>query len=351
MEPLKTKRPADSAYEKILPFSTDHRLRESWINYFGDLRFGKLLEEMDMSAGIIAYKHADGFALDLTIVTAACDRIDLLAPLPSDKDLRIRGRVNHVGNSSMEVGLRLESLIEGVWTLMARAYFIMVARQGEVAAKVHRLELKSEDELRRGKAALRRQERQRRDVRTSLLKQPPDGQESAHLHAVFLQTRTGREAGVCMKATQQSSLLLMHPQNSNIHNKVFGGYIMRHCFEMGWGVAHLFCHRRPLFLCVDHFYFYKPVEIGSMLCFTGTVTFTGVTSFIVEVVAEVIHPMSGTREVTNVSFFTFVAVDEQRRPFPVPKVYPLTYEEGLKYLDGKRRYQAGKEIQAERLTS
>ena len=68
----------------------------------------------------------------------------------------------------------------------------------------------------------------------------------------------------------------------------------------------------------------------------------------VEVTAEVIHPMSGGREVTNISYFTFVAVDEYCRPNPVPTILPYSYEESLKYLEGRRRYLHGKELRMKR---
>ena len=344
-----SKRPSDSTYQKVLPFSSDSALHNHWKNYFGDLRFGKLLEEMDMAAGIISYRHSDGFDRNLTIVTAACDSIDLLAPLRGDCDLRIKGQVNHVGNSSMEIGLRLESLVDGQWLLVARAFFIMVARKGDEPALVNRLEITNDQDKRRFENARARQTRMSQERQDNLMKHPPDGKESAHLHELYLETRGNMPAGgVSLGDTRRNSTILMHPQDRNIHNKIFGGYIMRQSFEMGWNVAHLFCRQRPLFLKVDHFYFYKPVAIGSMVTFTGVVVFTGTTSFVVEVTAEVVHPMSGLKELTNVSYFTFVAVNQDKKPISVPKVYPYSYEDGLKYLDGRRRYLHGKEVRAKR---
>lgn len=32
----------------------------------------------------------------------------------------------------------------------------------------------------------------------------------------------------------------MHPQDKNLHGKVFGGFVMREAFELGWLCAHLF---------------------------------------------------------------------------------------------------------------
>ena len=69
---LPVRKTADSEINKIMPFSKDKELRERYINFFGALRLGKLLEDLDLIAGQVAYKHTEGWEHGLTIVTAAC---------------------------------------------------------------------------------------------------------------------------------------------------------------------------------------------------------------------------------------------------------------------------------------
>ena len=94
---------------------------------------------------------------------------------------------------------------------------------------------------------------------------------------------------------------------------------------------------------MDHMYFYKPVEIGSIVSFTGTVIYTVEKALMVEVVSEVIHPKSGETQVTNVCYFTFTALNDSGIPQKVPLILPHTYEEGLKYLDGAKRFKLGEQ--------
>ncbi|CAM2011053.1 hotdog domain-containing protein [Acanthopleuribacter pedis] len=338
MNEVAAKRPGDSRFEKRFLFSSDPALRERFINFFGDLRFGILLEEMDSAAGVVAYDHTDGFDKDLTIVTAACDRIELLCPLQSDRDLRILGQVNYVGRSSMEVGLQMESKTQRGWEAVANAFFIMVARREEGAFPVPPLRVEGEQEMRSWDEGRVRQGERRSQAKSHYLNKPPSAEESALLHSLLRETEQQSQKGVLMKDTHRQATILMHPQNRNIHNKVFGGYIMRLSFETAWSIAHIFSRRRPLFLAVDQFDFLKPVEIGSIVSFDGMVTFTGKTSYIIEVKAEVINPRNGTREITNISYFTFVAADAAGQPRPVPAVLPRSYDEGLKFIDGRRRY-------------
>ena len=59
---------ADSAIKKIMPFSKDIELRECYINFFGALRLGKLLEDLDLIAGQVAYKHTEGWNVGLQLL-------------------------------------------------------------------------------------------------------------------------------------------------------------------------------------------------------------------------------------------------------------------------------------------
>ena len=92
---------------------------------------------------------------------------------------------------------------------------------------------------------------------------------------------------------------------------------------------------------MDHMYFYKPVEIGSIISFTGTVVYTVDKSLMVEVVTEVIRPKSGEIQLTNVCYFTFNALYDSGKMQQIPVILPDTYEEGLKYLDGAKRFKLG----------
>lgn len=99
----------------VLPFGSDMELREQYKNVWGQVRVGKLLEDIDALAGNVAYTHcddADPTTPPLTLVTAAVDRIDLVRAIPPDTDLRLRGCVTHVGRSSMNIDIDLTTCPE-----------------------------------------------------------------------------------------------------------------------------------------------------------------------------------------------------------------------------------------------
>ncbi len=340
---LHARKTADSEINEVMPFSKDKELRERYINFFGALRLGKLLEDLDLIAGQVAYKHTEGWERKLTIVTAACDRIDLLGDLKIDRDLQLLASINWVGKSSLEVGIRISSKESNNWKRVARAYFIMVARQEGKAENVNSLETVTSEEKRRFQQGKLRQEQRREIAQTSYLLNTPTAEESKVLHDLFLKIKKGKIKGEAMRSSSRQLTLLMHPQSRNVHNNIFGGYLMREAFELAWNITYLFCKKRPQFISMDHMYFYKPVEIGSIVSFKATVIYTVEKALMVEVVSEVIHPKTGETQVTNVCYFTFTALNISGIPQKVPLILPHTYEEGLKYLDGAKRFKLGEQ--------
>ena len=339
--PLVSRIVADSALEKILPFSTDLELREGYINFFDGIRLGKLLEDLDFIAGRVAYKHTEGWERGLTIVTAACDRIDLLDELCSNRDLQILASVNWVGRSSIEVGIKVSSKEGKNWRRVARAYFIMVALLKGKSEPVNPIKPTKKDEFRRFKEGKHRQKERRSIAKTSYLIKTPTADESSLIHDLFLQIKNDEIKGVSMHDSIRKSTLIMQPQSRNVHNKIFGGFLMREAYELAWNITYLYCKKMPNFLSMDHMYFLKPVEIGSIISIKGTVIFTKKNKLMVEVINEVILPKSGEKQTTNVCYFTFAIFENTETSQEVPFILPHTYEDGLKYLDGAKRYKLG----------
>lgn len=67
-----------------------------------------------------------------------------------------------------------------------------------------------------------------------------------------------------MKATIQRNTLLMHLQDKNLSGKIFGGYILRLAYELGWLTAFKFLKGvYPKCTHIDDVQFLGPVEIGT----------------------------------------------------------------------------------------
>jgi acyl-coenzyme A thioesterase 9 len=256
------------------------------------------------------------------------------------------------------------------WNLAALAKFIMVAKISTGPVRVPRLKLNSKREESIFAAGEERNAARLARARQSLFKEPPTASESLILHQLFLSSdKHGRDNSrtastinsytakstdgvrnivhVSIRETALTTTKLCHPQERNIHNLVFGGYLMREAFELGFTCGQLFCRSRLHFLAVDELAFKHPVPIGAVLQLTAHVVYTQL-EFLpdapehpasqlihIEVAADVLDIESGDSKTTNTFHFTF-----RKESPPVCAVKPATYSEAMKFLEGKRRISA-----------
>ncbi|KAG0210209.1 hypothetical protein BGX28_009514 [Mortierella sp. GBA30] len=357
---LVLKKMQDSYTEIILPFASDKALLEEYINFGGNVRHGKIMEDLDALAGAISYKHCDDGKANsspLTIVTASVDRIDFLKPF-GVSDLRLSGHVTYVGFSSMEVFMKMEEITadksddQGATILVAR--FTMVARDALTgrAAQVNPMLLQNDTEKKLFQQGEDHKARKRLAADSALTKRPPTQDERFLIHDLYLeysqyddpQSKVKKPDNVqWMADTKMSAIQIMQPQDRNIHDKIFGGYLMRLAYELAFCNASVFIKHRPTFLSLDEISFRKPVPIGTFLALDSQIVFAeggDHHSFQVMVKADVLDVAKDTRETTNTFWFTFNDPNDALG-HSTPKVMPRTYAESMLYLEGKRRRKEG----------
>jgi acyl-coenzyme A thioesterase 9 len=86
-----------------------------------------------------------------------------------------------------------------------------------------------------------------------------------------------------MKDTRQQSIQFSFPQDRNMHQNIFGGWLMKQAYELAFATGILFCRTRPQFLLLEEVIFKKPVPIGSLIYFTAQVVYTDANVFQVKV--------------------------------------------------------------------
>jgi acyl-CoA hydrolase len=93
-------------------------------NPAGNVFGGAIVRHIDEVAAAVAQRHAR-----CNVVIASMDRMDFHKPVKVGDLLTLKASVNHVGNTSMEIGVRVEAenLRTGVVVHAASAYCTMVA--------------------------------------------------------------------------------------------------------------------------------------------------------------------------------------------------------------------------------
>lgn len=116
-------------------------------NFSGKIHGGFILSLMDKAAFASASKYSGQYC-----VTASVNRVDFLSPIEVGELVMLKARVNYVGNSSMVVGIRVESqnIQTGDIKHCNSSYFSMVAKDEKgKKVKVPGLIIEDHDGLRR----------------------------------------------------------------------------------------------------------------------------------------------------------------------------------------------------------
>ncbi|KAM9990090.1 hypothetical protein ACTFIY_006120 [Dictyostelium cf. discoideum] len=368
---LTTKTPEESKVEVILPFSSDLQLRENYLSPYGNLRIGRFLEDLDAIATAVAFKHGenenDGYKK--MFVTVSVDTIKILRPLIPDRDIKMEAKLSWVGNSSMEIMIRVFSKDNDntqQWDPVLVAFFTMVGVDPKTMKPTLINSLKVENPTEKRLFAEGEQHKLQRlnSNQQSLEKLPPTPTELQTIHNLFMISKQQHQSSdavdrnfIPMNSTSLETVILCQPQEKNINGQIFGGYLMRMAFETAYTTCFMkFPESLPRFRSISGLKFLKPVEIGDILNMESTITYSkpmnsehdceNQTYYTqVEVLAYVTDPSIGEKKLSNVFNFTFYCapsksqkekLQQQNTNKKLKQILPQTYSEAMRYLTGKR---------------
>jgi len=129
-------------------------------NNNGTVFGGRILQMVDKAAGVCAMRHAGN-----PVVTVAMDRVEFLVPIYLGELVTVEAQVNHVGRSSMEVGVEVyaENLDRGTrrHTNSCLATMVALDRKGK-PREVPGLVVETPEEKERWAAAEKRRQTRRK---------------------------------------------------------------------------------------------------------------------------------------------------------------------------------------------
>lgn len=114
------------------------------------------------------------------------------------------------------------------------------------------------------------------------------------------------------------------PRDTNTAGDIFGGWIMSHVDLAGAVVATQRAKGRVVTVAVNEFQFKKPVFVGDVVSFYAEVKKVGTTSITIDVTvyAErgLISGQFGESDKVTEALLTYVALDENQKPRPLPSI-------------------------------
>jgi acyl-CoA hydrolase len=116
--------------------------------------------------------------------------------------------------------------------------------------------------------------------------------------------------------TEMTELLL--PNDTNNLGRALGGVVL-HWMDVCGAIAGMrFANRQVVTASMDHVDFKSPIDLGEVAVMEAYVYDTGTTSIEVKVDVHAENPRTDEKRETTASFFTFVALDDDGKPSPVP---------------------------------
>ena len=124
------------------------------------------------------------------------------------------------------------------------------------------------------------------------------------------------------------------PGDTNAHDTMFGGLLMKHIDETAAISARRHCRGAVVTASNDGVHFHRPIQRDDIVTLESYVCSVGRSSMeiFVKISTEDCTCGDETREkrsVAAIAFLTFVALDENGKPTEVPESIPMSMEEKL----------------------
>ncbi len=147
------------------------------------------------------------------------------------------------------------------------------------------------------------------------------------------------------KTISQSIVETRHiimPNHTNPQDNVFGGIIMSWIDLAAAMVAERHTEMDVLTLHVDEILFREPMKIGHHAVIKASIHYVGRTSLLVGVDVYSEDPKRGTKTHATTAFLTFVAINAEGVPSPIPRITLQNEDEKLKFNLGEKRVKRRK---------
>ena len=109
------------------------------------------------------------------------------------------------------------------------------------------------------------------------------------------------------------------PADTNANGDIFGGWVLSRMDQAGGIAAVERAKGRAVTIAIQAMTFHRPVRVGDVLEVYTEVTRVGHTSMTIEIEAIAVRFMTHHREKVTDGTFTFVAIDDDGRPRPIPQ--------------------------------
>lgn len=130
---------------------------------------------------------------------------------------------------------------------------------------------------------------------------------------------------------------IVAPADTNPLGNLLGGRLMHLIDTVGSLAAARHSRRRVVTASVNHIDFLRPIRLGRAVILKAIVEYVGRTSMDIRVDVEMERLLKGERIEVARAWLTFVALDEEGKPAPVPPLLLETEEDRRRHQEAEAR--------------
>lgn len=293
-------------------------------NNHGTLHGGILMDWIMLTGSITSFKFANGPA-----VLGAADSIDFLNPVKIGEIVVLESWVEHVGNSSIEIAVRVHSEdgeTEGK-KLITLSYMSFIAVGEDVRPRKIETKLSASSTVERELIARAKERKVRRlpeiKKRKSNVSNIADETENTRL--IFNTTK------------------MVLPEDAFYGKFMSVGKLMKYIDESAAILAKRFTKGVLVTGSLDDLFFYSPLNVGSLIEFKAGITYVGSKSLELAIKVDSYDTETGESSHACTAFLTYVKIDESGTPVSVPEFTPETPYEIRLWKEAEKRKERRKE--------
>ncbi len=144
------------------------------------------------------------------------------------------------------------------------------------------------------------------------------------------------------KTVKESRVIMSHvvlSPDTNPAGNAHGGLIMKMIDDAAGVVAHRHTRSNVVTASVDKLDFHNPAFVGDLLTIKASINHVGRTSMEIGAKVEAETLLTGEKRHIASAYLTFVALNDQRRPAPVPRLILETEEEERRNDEAEHRHK------------
>ncbi|XP_051282757.1 cytosolic acyl coenzyme A thioester hydrolase isoform X2 [Dicentrarchus labrax] len=310
-------------------------MRPNDANIVGNVHGGIILKMIEEAGCIIGTRHCNTQNGDRCLAALVrVEKTEFLSPVFIGEVAHVTAEITYTSKHSLEVQVKVkaENILTGNEKLANKAalWYVPCSLQNvDKIMEVPPIKYASEEQEEEGRKRYEAQKMDRLETKARIeeVVPPPPNQEQ---HTVGF--------------SQSSLIHLVGPSDCTLHNYVHGGVTMKLMDEVAGIVAARHCNTNIVTASVDAINFHRKIKKGCVVTVTGRLTFVSNKSMEIEVLVDassLVDAEKGKYRAVS-AFFTFISLDKDNKPLPVPPLKIDGEEEQRRFDEGKARYLQNK---------